>query len=287
MSNSGVKASELIQLPCGKLRDYPLRGEWYDQNYLENLCHSIKDVGLLDPIVVRPEEKAYQVLSGHYRLRALRRLAWREVTCQVMNCSSQEGLLIYCTSNIYTRTLSAIEEAHLLNILLTDGKLTYSQAGALFGHGNSWVSRRLKLLGRLEPSLVEDVHSGLLKPRFAQELARLPRGNEQQRVLSVIRKKALNKNEAADLITRWLDAAPEEKVRLEQESDSSSNQELPGMHVKAMYYLRRMNSHTEELRKMLPLIESSDWLSAQFYSSFQESIFRLLKELEVKRVENV
>lgn len=190
-------------LPCHCLADHPLRLDFYDQAHLAELVASIKATGLLEPLLVRPVDRGCQILSGHYRLRAVRRLKWQEVPCRVYPCDERTAKLIYCTANLTTRALSALEEAWLLKDLVQNEGFSFTQAGTLFGRSKSWVCRRLKLLSALDPRVKEEVASGRLKPRLAQELARLPRGNEQLTALEVIKEHHLSKDEVARLVTGW------------------------------------------------------------------------------------
>lgn len=213
LKNSG----EILYLPCVKLTDHPLHMGFYMESHLEGLLASIRESGLLEPVVVCPiENDEYRILSGHYRMRAVRRLRWKTVLCRVVACDLRASAIIYCTSNLLTRGISAIEEAYMISRLISEEKFTLSEVGKVWGRSKSWVSRRMALLVHLEPKLKKDLGTGHLSPRVAQELLRLPRGNEQERVLSVIRKGRLNKDEAAQLVSRWLQAGEEEKKFLEE-----------------------------------------------------------------------
>ena len=94
--------------------------------------------------------------------------------------------------------------------------LNMSKVGQLWGKSKSWVSRRIKLLNALDPQLKDELGQGHLRPRLAQELARLPRGNEQARVLALIRQYHLNKANATQLVDWWLSATETERCRLEE-----------------------------------------------------------------------
>ncbi|MCL6449509.1 MAG: ParB/RepB/Spo0J family partition protein [Armatimonadetes bacterium] len=190
-------------LPCHCLTDHPLRLNFYDQAHLAELVASIKATGLLEPLLVRPVDRGYQVLSGHYRLRAVRQLKWSEVPCRVYPCDERTAKLLYCTANLTTRTLSALEEAWLLKDLVENESFSFARAGDLFGRSKSWVCRRLKLLSDLDPRVKEEVALGRLKPRLAQELTRLPQGNEQLAALAVIKEQHLSKEEVARLVAGW------------------------------------------------------------------------------------
>lgn len=214
----------VIVLPCEKLADNPLRLEFYSQEHLEELTCSIKESGLLEPILVwgQPEGE-HMILSGHYRVRAVRRLRQDKILCRILKCDRRTAHIVYCTSNLMARSLSAIEQAHILSGLVTKEGFTMEQAGRIWGHDKSWVCRRIKLLRGLEPRLKDELGRGTLSPRLCQELMRLPRGNEQERVLALVRRYRLNKDDATDLVDWWLDASEEERNKAE------SGNGLPGI----------------------------------------------------------
>ena len=68
--------------------------------------------------------------------------------------------------------------------LVKEAGFSLTEVGELWGHSKSWVSRSLKLLISLDTHLKRELDEGHLLPRLAQELARLPQGNDQTRVLA-------------------------------------------------------------------------------------------------------
>jgi len=215
-----LKDGGMLTLPCEKLADHPLRLEFYSQMHLEELASSIRETGLLEPILVwEQQEGKYIILSGHYRIRAVRRLRKKNILCRVFKCDRHAAYVVYCTSNLMTRGLSAIEEAHILSGLISKEGYTMEQAGKLWGHGKSWVCRRLKLLTVLNPKLKNELGKGSLSPRLAQELTRLPQGNEQERVLSIVRRHYLNKDDTSAFIDWWLTAGEDERKKAEEEDN--------------------------------------------------------------------
>jgi ParB family chromosome partitioning protein len=213
--NSG----EIFYLPCNKLVDHPLHFDFYIQSHLEGLVSSIREAGLLEPIVVCVISGGdeYRILSGHYRIRAVRRLKLKQILCRVVKCDERLAAIIYCTSNLLTRGLSAIEESYTISLLVSSKeKFTMTDIGKLWGRSKSWVSRRLALITHLEPKLRKEIGNGYLNPRIAQELARLPQGNDQERVLKIIRKEFMNKDDAAKLVSFWTTAKEEERETIEQ-----------------------------------------------------------------------
>jgi ParB/RepB/Spo0J family partition protein len=215
----------------------------------------------LEPLLVRPVDRGYQVLSGHYRLRAVRQLKVKEVPCRVYPCDERTAGLIYCTANLTTRALSALEEAWLLKGLVQHGGFSFAQAGSVFGRSKSWVCRRLKLLSALDPRVKEEVAQGRLKPRLAQELARLPRGNGQLAALAMIKEHHLKKDEVARLVAGW----PEKGLWPEQPA------------LDAARLLWRCKGLMEELAGLLHRQKRPfDWWPAEPYRSFLGALNRLL-----------
>jgi len=209
-------AGQVLALPCHKLVDNPLRMAYYSQTHLTGLTASIKENGLLEPIGVHPKEDGqYCIISGHYRVRAVRRLKQPQILCRICHFDRRTAMVVYCTQSLLTRAPSAIEEAYMMAALIKEG-FSMSKVGALWGKSKSWVSRRIKLLNDLDPQLKEELGQGHLRPRLAQELARLPRGNEQARVLALIRRYHLNKRDTAQLVDWWLSATETERYRLEE-----------------------------------------------------------------------
>lgn len=100
--------------------------------------------------------------------------------------------------------------------LIKEGGFSLSEVGELWGHSKSWVSRRLKLLTGLDPAVKQELDEGKVKPRLAQELCRLPQGNDQKRVLALVKQHYLTKDQTANLIDWWQEATEDERVQLEK-----------------------------------------------------------------------
>jgi ParB/RepB/Spo0J family partition protein len=196
---------QIVCLPCNKLKDHPLHYNFYAQSHLEELVCSIRETGLLEPILVCPIQGGlYRILCGHYRIRAIRRLRCKDVQCRVILCDEHLSFIIYCTSNILNHIRNAIEEAYMMSKLMSVGGFKASDVAKIWGKSISWVSRRLALLKKLDPEIKNHVEKGYLSPRTAQELTRLPRGKDQHIVLQIIKRDHLSKEATSQLVTWWL-----------------------------------------------------------------------------------
>jgi ParB/RepB/Spo0J family partition protein len=207
-----------LLIQCDRLWDHPLRLNFYNQSHLLQLTESISKNGLLEPLLVYEDTPdKLVILGGHYRIRAVRRLRQKTVLCRVLECDRKAATAIYCTANSMVRSLSAMEEAHITTGLLTDEGYTLEEAGRVFGRSASWACRRVKLLRFLSPALKSELQKGGIHPRTAQELTRLPQGNDQERVFSIIKGHRLSKEEAIFIVDRWLLADENIKSKIEDE----------------------------------------------------------------------
>jgi ParB family chromosome partitioning protein len=291
LKNSG----EIFYLPCNKLVDHPLHFDFYIQSHLEGLVSSIREAGLLEPVVVCAISGGdeYRILSGHYRIRAVRKLKWKQVLCREVKCDDRLASIIYCTSNLLTRGLSAIEESYMISLLVSsDEKFTMTDIGKLWGRSKSWVSRRLALLTHLEPKLRKEIGNGYLSPRIAQELARLPQGNDQERVLKIIRKEYMNKDEATKLVSFWTAASEEERQKIEQKGFSKNLENIDRSNSELLS--RCVGKHfldfTKFVNDILSIVNSqnvSAWWPKDKYFCFKEAFGNLDEILKEQLISSI
>ena len=190
----------VIFIPCEKLKDHPLRLNNYDEVYVRELEISISHHGLFNPLLVRPASEGYfEVLSGHYRLRAVLRLGWQSCPATIIDCDDISAKALLLTSNSSQRHFTAIEEGLIIRNLHEHDGLELDGIGKLFNKSKSWVSRRLSLVLNLEESVQADVQRGLLKARTAQEIALLPRGNQKE-FAQCVKENNLSKEDTAVLV---------------------------------------------------------------------------------------
>ena len=97
-------------LKISEIRDNVLRLDFYSQSYLEELKQSIEREGLLEPLLIHKngDSKEYTLLNGHYRIRILRRLQVKEVSCNVIVCDEEQAVSNYIASFIRKNSLSAL-----------------------------------------------------------------------------------------------------------------------------------------------------------------------------------
>lgn len=118
---------------------------------LAELSASIRDNGLLQPIVVRPvpggEEERYELVAGERRLRAVVELGWDGIPALVRDVTDKMLLVLALVENLQRSALNPVEEAVGLQQLADEFGLTHGEIGEAIGKNRSTVANRIRLLG--------------------------------------------------------------------------------------------------------------------------------------------
>ncbi|MES2754685.1 MAG: ParB/RepB/Spo0J family partition protein [Pseudomonadota bacterium] len=143
----GTRAAGLRMLPVGALTPHPGQPRRrFDEAALDELATSIGARGLIQPIVVRPHGKDYQIVAGERRWRAAQRARLHEVPVIVRDFDDAETLEIALVENIQRQDLSAIEEAEAYQRLIGDFGHTQDALAKLVHKSRSHVANLLRLL---------------------------------------------------------------------------------------------------------------------------------------------
>ncbi|HEX5921104.1 MAG TPA: ParB/RepB/Spo0J family partition protein [Nitrososphaeraceae archaeon] len=140
------------------------------QESIYELSRSIKKHGLLQPIIVRPISRGFEIVAGHRRFQACRLLRWKTIPAIVKDVSDKDAFEIQLVENIQRKTLDPIEEAHAFKLYVRDygwGGVTYLAETIM--KSEQYVSSRIQLL-KLPLNVIDKVKSGELKVSHAFEL---------------------------------------------------------------------------------------------------------------------
>ena len=161
----GLEAPEIILAPTEKIRPNPGQPRRdFKEESLAELAESIKQNGLLQPILVRPleqEDLQYELVAGERRWRAGRMAGLDEVPAIVKNFSDEEALVFALIENLQRQDLNPMEEATGLEHLQKQFDLTQEDLAARLGKSRPAVANSLRLL-RLPENVQEDIRSGRL-----------------------------------------------------------------------------------------------------------------------------
>ena len=164
----------LRTLPVGSLSPHPGQPRrHFDEAALEELATSIAARGLIQPIVVRPHGKGYQIVAGERRWRAAQRARLHEVPVIVRDFDDAETLEVALVENIQRQDLNSIEEAEAYQKLIGDFGHTQEMLGKLVHKSRSHIANLLRLLDLPRP-VQERVVDGELTMGHARALIGAP-----------------------------------------------------------------------------------------------------------------
>ncbi|MEO8228050.1 MAG: ParB/RepB/Spo0J family partition protein [Gemmatimonadota bacterium] len=143
-----------------------------DEPALAELTASIEASGLLQPIVVRPKNGAYELIAGERRWRAVQRLGWPKVPAVIKDADDQTLLTLALIENLQRDDLSAIDEALGYHRLIDEFSMPPAEVARIVGRNRSTVSNLLRLL-RLPAEVQALVHEGKLSEGHARALLSL------------------------------------------------------------------------------------------------------------------
>ena len=151
---------EVRRLPLGAIVPNPLQPrQEFSERELDELAHSIRENGLLQPLLVRPQrgsaqagDDRYELVAGERRLRAVRLLAWDDVPALIREVDDETLLVLALVENLQREALNPLEEAEGYRSLAERFGMTQEQIAQAVGKDRSTVANLLRLL-RLPPSI--------------------------------------------------------------------------------------------------------------------------------------
>ena len=186
----------------------------FDDEALAELVHSIREVGLLQPVVVRSiDADRYELVMGERRWRAAREAGLVAIPAIVRGTDDIDMLRDALLENLHRSQLNALEEAAAYDQLLRDFGCTHEELAARIGRSRPQVSNTLRLL-RLPPHVQRRVAAGVLSAGHARALLGLEDGGAQERLASRIVAEGLSVRAVEEIVTLGgPEAAPDAAVR--------------------------------------------------------------------------
>lgn len=175
----------------------------FEDEKIQELSDSIKQNGLLQPIVVREYEGKYQIVVGERRYRACKLAGMTEIPCIIQELDDDQTANAALVENIQRENLSAIEEALAYQQILDSQGLTQAQLAEKVGKKQSTVANKLRLL-KLPITVQESVKKKEITERHARALLKLEDTSLQNNMLKEILKNHLTVDETEKRIAKML-----------------------------------------------------------------------------------
>ncbi len=149
----------------------PMRTDMTPQS-VEDIVMSIKQVGLIEPIVVKPKNGRYEVIAGHRRKYACELGKIAEIPCYVMHANNEQTEMLKIHENLYRAEVKPSDEAEHFKYLIEKHKFTPMKVSQLIGKSPSYVSDRLAIFN-YPPFLRDAMDKKQVTFSVARELARI------------------------------------------------------------------------------------------------------------------
>lgn len=155
----------------------------FDPDALDELAGSLKQHGMLQPILVAKKEPGFMIIVGERRWRAAQQIEMQKVPCIVKEYSQRQLYEVALIENLQREDLSVIEEANAYQYLVEEYMLSHDELGEALGKSRSYVANTIRLL-QLSPPVLDLVKEGklsgsqgrallgIVSPEFQQKLAR-------------------------------------------------------------------------------------------------------------------
>ena len=208
-----VPGADFAEIPLDEIRPNPRQPRTvFDESELAELTHSIREIGVLQPVVVRPipeselaEDDAddrvrYELIMGERRWRASR-AAGKETVPAIIKMTQDDDLLRDALlENLHRSQLNALEEAAAYQQLLDDFGCTQEELADRIGRSRPTISNTLRLL-KLPPLVARRVAAGVLSAGHARAILALPDGAAMERMAQRVVAEGLSVRTVEELVT--------------------------------------------------------------------------------------
>ena len=175
----------------------------FDENSLNELASSIKEHGIIQPLVLRKVGDKYEIIAGERRYKAAYIAGLTKVPAFIINLNDNESAEVAIVENIQRRDLSPIEEAKSYKKLLDRGYLTQDQLASRMGKAQATISNKLRLLN-LSESVQDALLNNKISERHARSLLKIESKEKQKELLDEIISKKLNVRDTEKLVNNEL-----------------------------------------------------------------------------------
>lgn len=191
-------------------RNQPRRD--FDQNSIDELAQSIKEYGILQPVIVRKIDDAnFELIAGERRLKACKKLNMRTIPAIIKNFDEEKSFILSVIENIQRENLNIVDEAFAYKNLIEECKLTQNDLSDKIGKSRSHIANILRLLN-LSDKILSYLKEGKIEMGHARALINFDRADE---VVDYIVNEKLTVRDVEKLVKGEIVVEPKQKVNNE------------------------------------------------------------------------
>ena len=198
---------------CGIEEVIPNRSQprkHFDESKLQELAESIKEKGILEPLIVRRTDQGYELIIGERRWRAAQKAGLKEVPVMVKEIEGREVLELSLIENLQREDLNPIEEAEAFKHLIEEFSISQAELSSRIGKDRTTIANTLRLL-KLPLEVRNQLLQNRITPGHARAILSLGTRERQEELCALIIQKGISVREAEALAKRW-SAKPKKTV---------------------------------------------------------------------------
>jgi ParB family chromosome partitioning protein len=224
------QAGGLADIPTAEIRANPHQPrEHFDEEALGALADSIREVGLLQPVLVRAAEGGgYELIAGERRWRAARRVGLQTIPAMIRVADDAAMLQHAIVENIQREELNPLEEAAAYQQLIEDFSLTHDEVASRVGKSRATITNTLRLL-QLPPSIQRCLKDGTIRMGHARALLSTPDRSFQELLAKRVVAEDLSVRQVEEAIRSLQDAPPAKSEVAAAASDPGGRLRPPGL----------------------------------------------------------
>ena len=177
--------------------------KYFDQSKLEDLASSIRENGIIQPIIVCKGERGYRIVAGERRWRAARLAGQTVIPAIIRELTELQVLQHALIENIQRQDLNPLEEAYALDKLIREHELTQEKLSKVVGRSRPAIANTLRLLNLCEP-VRQMLMSEAITAGHARALLAINQPEEQKKAAELIQLKELSVRDTEKLVKKWL-----------------------------------------------------------------------------------
>jgi ParB/RepB/Spo0J family partition protein len=180
---------EMVDIPVNAMGESYGRFRLIHPSSEASMLESMRQFGQLLPVVVVEggEPRRYELIDGFKRLRACRKLGSKSLQATVLTLGERPVKAAILQLNWKARSIREMEEAMIVQSLHREDTLSQVEIALLLGRHKSWVCRRISLVEKLADEVLSHLKLALITPGHGRELTRLPRGNQEKALETIIK----------------------------------------------------------------------------------------------------
>jgi ParB family chromosome partitioning protein len=208
------KAVKVLSVKVEQIRPNQFQPrEDFKQEELDELVNSIREKGVIQPLLVRLVPDGYELIAGERRLRAAKLLNQTEVPVIIKNVDDKDSLELALIENIQRQELNPIEEAHAYQFLLDKFQMTQEEISQVIGKARVSVTNALRLL-KLPAEVQDEIKSGRISHGHGKVLLEIEDANKQRFLAQIAISKSLSVRELESIIKNLRPRKPSLTVKI-------------------------------------------------------------------------